>query len=203
MKQFAVMLLVIANASVCRGVDDEEIQALRKQVAELTERVTRLERALNASQNQNSRSEQVDRQRTKARERMAKDKEIYSQTQLREIESLYQVANQKWQTEEGKNSLKELVKKYDKANRTGCAILYLGQMSEGSEKEEYLQKAIADFSDCWYGDGVQVGPFARFILAAHLKDQKQNDQADVLLKDLARLYPDAIDHRGQLLLNPN
>jgi hypothetical protein len=131
---------------------------------------------------------------------MRNDRKIYSQEQLQEIESLYQVANKKWQSEEGKNSLKELISKYEKANRTGCALLYLGQMTTGAQKEEYLKKAIADFSDCRYGDGVEVGSYARFILAAHLRQNGQAEKADELIKEIKQQYPDAIDHRGKPLL---
>ena len=89
--------------------------------------------------------------------------------------------------------------KYDKANRTGCALLYLGQMSDGTKKEDYLNKAIADFSDCWYGDGVQVGAFARFILAQHYRSNKQLEKGEKLLQEMEQMYPDAIDHNGQPL----
>jgi hypothetical protein len=36
-----------------------------------------------------------------------------------------------------RESLKTLVDNYPKANRTGCALLYLGQMTSGNEKEGY------------------------------------------------------------------
>jgi predicted RNase H-like nuclease (RuvC/YqgF family) len=155
MKNWIALLLCVSSlSSISLGADDSEVQALRKQVQELTERVKKLESLVAPLADKTEAEGRIEKQRVKARERMRKDLETYDRTQLREIESLYQVANQRWQTEEGKNSLKDLIKKYDKANRTGCALLYLGQMSEAAEKEEYLQKAIADFSDCWYGDGV-------------------------------------------------
>jgi hypothetical protein len=199
MKKIALLFFVLVTGSVSVGADDQEIQSLRKQVEELTERVTKLERALASSADKTQTELRVEKQRIKARERMAKDREVYSQIQLREIESLYQVANQKWRSEEGKNSLMDLIKKYDKANRTGCALLYLGQMSDGTEKEEYLNKAIADFSDCWYGDGVQVGAYARLVLAQYCRNSKQPEKAEKLLREVERLFPEAIDHKGQVL----
>ena len=198
-KWFALLLCMSSLSSISRGADDSEVQALRKQVQELTERVKKLESLVAPLAGKAESEGRVERQRAKARERMSKDAETYNRTQLREIEALYQVANQKWQTDEGKNSLKDLIKKYDKANRTGCAMLYLGQMSEGAEKEEYLNKAIADFSDCWYGDGVQVGPFARYILAAHYRATDKKEKADELVEQLKTQFPDAIDHSGKLL----
>lgn len=200
MKKWIALLLCMSSlSSISLGADGSEVQALRKQVQELTERVKKLESLVAPLAGKAESEGRVERQRAKARERMSKDAETYNRTQLREIESLYQVANQKWQTEDGKNSLKDLIKKYDKANRTGCAMLYLGQMSEGAEKEEYLNKAIADFSDCWYGDGVQVGPFARYILAVHYRATDKKEKADELVEQLKTQFPDAIDHSGKLL----
>jgi len=91
------------------------------------------------------------------RKKTAEDRKNYSTEQLREIENLYQVANKLWKTPEAKTSLKVLIEKYPKSNRTGCAVQYMGQMSSGEEKEKYLKLAIKDFSDCYYGNGVQVG----------------------------------------------
>ncbi|WP_010583819.1 tol-pal system YbgF family protein [Schlesneria paludicola] len=199
LRTYIVLIFVLALGRVSSAADDQVIEELRKQIAELKERVSQLEK-INAVKTDGDRAQgRVDVQRGKARERMKKDAQVYSQKQLREIESLYQVANQKWQTEEGKNSLKELIQKYDKANRTGCALLYLGQMSKGAEKEEYLNRAIADFSDCWYGDGVQVGPFARWMLALHYRDGEQAEKSKLLMEELKTRYPDAIDHQGKPL----
>lgn len=201
MKWITLLLCVSSASSLSLAADDSEVQALRKQVQELTERVKKLETLVAPLAEKTESEGRIERQRVKARERMSKDAENYSRMQLREIEALYQVANQKWQTEEGKNSLKDLVKKYDKANRTGCALLYLGQMSDGAEKEEYLHKAIADFSDCWYGDGVQVGPFARYVLADHYRASDKKEKADELVEQLKKQFPDAIDHSGKLLVD--
>lgn len=131
---------------------------------------------------------------------MRKDSRIYSKEELREIETLYQVANKKWRSDEGKESLKKLIEKFPKANRTGCALLYLGQMSSGDQQIEYLQRAIKDFSDSCYGNGVQVGAYARFFLIQiYLKQDKKN-KASKLIREIEDKYPDAITHRGHNLL---
>ena len=35
------------------------------------------------------------------------------------------------------------------------------ELSPPAERETFLTRAIADHSDAWYGDGTQVGPFAK------------------------------------------
>ena len=106
-------------------------------------------------------------------------------------------ANKKWRSEEGKESLKELISKYKSANRTGCALLYLGQMTTGNEQFEYLQQAISEFSDCFYGDGTQVGAFARFVLLHRYRRDGETEKAAKLAEEIRTDYPDAIDHRGR------
>ncbi len=173
--------------------------ALEQRVEALEKEVTELKAALAPVMAEAKAKEIAEQQLMKAKERMRKDFEIYSQDELMEIESLYQVANKQWNSQEGKDSLKELVGKYDKANRTGCALLYLAQMSQGEQREEYLKQAIGNFSDCYYGDGVQVGAFARYYLAHHYKEAGENSKAEVLFAELKTQYPDAIDHKGKLL----
>ncbi|MGD7652292.1 MAG: Ig-like domain-containing protein [Verrucomicrobiales bacterium] len=135
-----------------------------------------------------------------ARERGRRDREVYSAEQLREIESLYQVANKNWRTREAVESLEEMIGKYDKANRTGCAVLYLGQMSEGEQRLKYLERAVKDFSDCYYYNGCQVGGYARLHLAGTLMGLGRRDEAEQLLEEIRTDYPRAIDHRGRLLV---
>jgi tetratricopeptide (TPR) repeat protein len=110
------------------------------------------------------------------------------------------VANKQWQSEEAQESLKTLVEKYKKANRTGCAILYLGQMSQGDEQIAYLKQAIKDHSDCFYGDGAQVGALARLFLARAYLNSGNDKKAKPLFEEIRKNYPDAIDHNGNLLV---
>jgi TolA-binding protein len=201
-KNAMLIMLIVLMATTAYAEESARLKALEERVKKLEERLAELEEAVAPVTAKAAIEVRVNGQRMKARERMLKDSTIYSREQLREIESLYQVANRKWQTNEGKDSLKQLIEKYDNANRTGCALLYLGQMSEGKEREGYLRKAIDDFSDCYYGDGVQVGAYARYYLAYHYKDNGQEEKAEQLFKEIASKYPDAIDHKGRLLSGP-
>ena len=133
--------------------------------------------------------------------RCEQDRTTYTQQERNEIESLYQVANKQWNSPEAQASLKKLIDKYPKANRTGCAFLYLGQMASGEEGEKYLRKAIDNFSDCWYGDGVQVGAYARLYLANYYQDHGKNAEASALYNEIRKDYPDSIDHNGHLLVD--
>lgn len=193
---FAVLALtpsVLCSAS--------ELEKLKAQVVALEARLTLLEKSLNpliakAEVEQLRTSQQI-----RARKRMRQDAANYTQDERREIESLYQVANKKWRTQEAQNSLRTLVKKYDKANRTGCAILYLGQMSQGKEKIEHLKRAVEQFGDCFYGDGVQVGAYARFLLGQVYLEGDSPEKAKKLFDELRDNFPGAIDHRGNLLVS--
>lgn len=189
-------IIAILTASACIAHASPELE---NRVAELEKEVAELKAAL-APVMEKEKSEQiVAQQRNKARIRMRKDTKIYSKDELREIESLYQVANKQWRTQEGKDSLEKLISKYDRANRTGCALLYLGQMSNGEEREAYLKQAIADFGDCFYGDGVQVGAYARYYLAHHYKEAGDEIKSAELFEEIGEKYPNAIDHKGNLL----
>ena len=138
-----------------------------------------------------------------ARKRMAEDRDEYSRQELGELEELYQVANKNWKTDRpaAKKAMEELVKKYKKANRTGCAMLYLGQLSYGDERDKYLDQAIEDFSDCFYGNGVQVGGWARFLRMADLKSDGKDKEAAELEKQIRTKYPKSINHSGILLVD--
>jgi len=193
-----VTLICLATNSVLAD-EAAKIAVLENRVQQLEKRLAALETSTAPLLEKVAAEKRVNQQRLKARERMRKDSKIYTKEQRQEIEKLYQVANRKWRTDEGKESLEKLIKNFDKANRTGCALLYLGQMSQGLQRENYLQRAIADFSDCYYGDGVQVGPYARFYLAYHYKEKKKEKRAADLFKEIATKYPDAIDHKGKLL----
>ncbi len=135
----------------------------------------------------------------RARERMMKDQQKYDIAQLKECENLYQVANKNWRSEEAKSTLKVMIEKYPDVNRTGCAALYLTQYERGEEQERMLKDVIERYGDCWYGNGVQVGALARFLLAGVYVQKGDRDAADALLVEIERDYPGAITHRGQLI----
>ena len=64
----------------------------------------------------------------------------------------------------------------------------------------YFKQAIADHSDCFYGDGVQVGAFARFLLGQVYLSTGHADLAKMLFDEIRKDYPDSIDHRGNSLV---
>ena len=166
MKAFITASIFVSMA--CAGLAQTQAD-LKKRIEALEERVSKLEAVLGKEEAKQTKEQIGDGERVKARARMKKDLEVYSSEDLSKIEKLYQVANKEWRSEEAKASLKELISKYDKANRTGCALLYMGQMSKGDEQIDYLTKAIEGFSDCYYLNGVQVGAYARMYLAFRYK----------------------------------
>lgn len=139
--------------------------------------------------------------RAKFDQKMAQDRQKHSQEQLAEAEQLYQVANQKWGTLEASNSLQTMIQKYPDIDRTGCAVLYVAQMSKGEDRARFLQDCIDKYNDCFYGDGVQVGVYARFLLAQDCRSNGERAKSDTLLNEIKSKYPDAVDHSGNLLVD--
>ncbi|MDD5727338.1 MAG: tetratricopeptide repeat protein [Victivallales bacterium] len=192
-----------------------------KKIAELEQRIGKLEKAVAAltakpadadkvktsaqstvSARSFTKSPQtnVSAQVAKARERMRADSKIYSRPQLIEIEKLYQSRGYRNGSKEKTQNLKTLVSKYPRANRTGCAVLYLGQFSStGKEQKNYLKQAIDKYADCFYGDGVQVGAYAKFYLASIYQRQGKKTEAEKLYQEILDKYPNAIDHRAYSL----
>ena len=133
--------------------------------------------------------------------RTAQDSGKYTPAQLNNAEQLYQIANQKWGTPEAKESLQTMVQKFPDLNRTGCAVLYLAQMTQGDERAQYLQECIDKYNDCFYGDGAQVGAYARFLLAKDYKSQGDTLKAKALFNEIKANYAGAIDHNANLLVD--
>ena len=133
--------------------------------------------------------------------RMAQDRKKHTQQELDEAENLYQVANHKFGTPEAKESLQKMIEKYSDLDRTGCAVLYLAQMSQGDERAQHLQECIDQYNDCFYGDGAQVGALARFFLAQDYQSHGDTQKAQALFDEIKTKYPGAIDHSGNLLVN--
>ena len=104
-----------------------------------------------------------------------------------------------WSTEEAAKALALLREKFPTANRTGCAILAMAQASSDAEQIKLLEQAIAEHGSCYYPNGVNVGAYARLYLGLrHYKDGEKEKAA----KQFAQLradFPDAVDHKGQLL----
>ena len=140
------ILCLMFVALPASGLASETAQ-LEERITTLEARIVALEESLAPLIEKAKREQLLESQQRQARVRMRSDADNYSRNELREIEKLYQVANKKWRSAEARQSLQQLVEKYDQANRTGCAILYLGQMSEGEEKVKHLKRAIDQFGD--------------------------------------------------------
>ena len=128
--------------------------------------------------------------------RMSSDVERYGRETAARIEDRYQVANRERSTEASRTALEEVIRDYPDSNRAGCGALYLAQWARGAEREARLTAVIRDHADAIYGDGVQVGAYATFLLARETKSENERAQ---LLDQLQRRWPDAIDHSGQPL----
>ncbi len=195
-----VVLASPAFAQNAGPATDQPSNSVEARLARLEARVAELEHLLGPVMEKLRTDAAVEHNRTAARARMEADLKVYSREDLQQIEQLYQVANKKFGSDEARASLQALLERYDRANRTGCALLYLGQMTEGAEGDAYLKRAIEQHGDCYYGDGVQVGPFARWVLAARERAAGRTDVADQLVEQIRTSWPDAIGHNGRLLL---
>ncbi|MES2439248.1 MAG: tetratricopeptide repeat protein [Verrucomicrobiota bacterium] len=189
----AVLALASAAGISHLGAQDDPA-ALKEKVATLEARVSELESKAGSEKKLERLRED---NKTKARNRASEDSRHYKPEELADIETLYQVANRNWRSDEARASLKKLLDKYDKSNRTGCATLYMGQMSEGRERIEYLTRAVEKFSDCYYLDGCQVGGYGRLVLALTLWQNGEKDKAAKLLAELKTKYRDSTDHKGR------
>jgi len=169
--------------------------------ANLARRVTQLEKVLEPFKAQQGMESRQKALREKFEKRYAQDQAKYTQEQLGDAEKLYQVANQKWGSPEVTNSLQTMIQKYPDIDRTGCAVLYVAQMSKGDERAKYLQDCIEKYNDCFYGDGVQVGVYARFLLAEDYRSNGEGQKAKALFSEIKTKYPDAVDHGGKLLVD--
>lgn len=129
------------------------------------------------------------------------DRDKYSLEEVLEAEKLYQLVSQKPDSPEEKDSVQTLLKKYPDMNRTGCAMLYVAQRAKGDERVKQLQLCLEKFGDCIYGDGVQVGAYARFLLAKEFSAKGDEQKADALCNEIKTSYADAIDHAGNLLVD--
>ncbi|MDF7806474.1 tetratricopeptide repeat protein [Pontiellaceae bacterium B12219] len=191
-KIFLICSLLALSANADESILLQRIVALETRLAELEQKLAPVleeERV----------KEIVKQQKALARERMMLDAEFLSRSDLRNIEKLYQTANADWKSEEAKKSLELLIANYPKANRTGCAVLYLGQMTKGAEQLKYLNSAIENYGDCYYGNGVNVGAYARLYLAMRYNKEGKTEAAEKLFEQIRTSYPDAVDHKGQLL----
>jgi hypothetical protein len=192
--------MVASSSSFARGNADEVAQ-LKQRVMQLEKQVQEISQLLEPLKAQQAADNRRKAFRAKFDKKMAQDREKYTAEQLRDAENLYQVANQKWGSPEASESLQAMIKKYPDINRTGCATLYVAQRSQGDERTRYLQDCVEKYNDCFYGDGVQVGVYARFLLAEDYRNKGEEKKAEALYNEIKVKYPEAVDHSGKLLVD--
>ena len=212
----AVVLAVAASAILSRApqaagaaaAEEVTMAALLERLAALEKRVTALEQrpapaAAGQQQPPPQASPELAANRAKAQARMRADRQTYKQEELGEVEALYQPSNDRSQRGSPmvKASLEKLIAQYPKSNRAGCAVLYLAQWAQGAEREKLLTQAFEKHDDAYYGDGCQVGPYARFQLAQWYDEQKQPEKAKALRDELRKKYANATDHAGVTLVS--
>lgn len=196
-----VLCLLILTLCTCMTLAEDTIltPTPQQRIAQLETRVAQLEYLIKPLLVEHEIKLRIGQNRQAARNRIRLDIQTYTKDQLKELETSYQAANKNLRGEGAKDILVKVVTDYPKANRAGCALVYLGQITSGEEQIGYLKKAIESYSDCYYGNGVQVGAYARLLLAVrHVNDDK-NDKATKLLNELTKDYPRSLDHKGQPL----
>jgi DNA repair exonuclease SbcCD ATPase subunit len=198
---FGLVLAMALVSAGCVVTGNQEVEQLKAKNAALEERISEMEKILQPLQTQ---AEQQARQRA-YRERFDRRRELdlkkYTREQLTEAENMYAAAESKWNSPEYSESVKQMVQKFPDANRAGCLLLEFAQNTTGPDSEKYFKDCIEKFNDCYYGDGVQVGAYARFWLADYYSKTKEIEKAEALYKEIKDNYSDAIDHNGQFLIN--
>ncbi|MCP3967853.1 MAG: tetratricopeptide repeat protein [Lentisphaerae bacterium] len=196
MKLFTIAILTAAAFSSFAQTD------LEKRVAKLEQELASLKQKVQSLLKQQQKFNSVNQLRAAARKRMQTDLKYYSIEELKKIEQTYQRASKKWGALDCIRKFSEIVKKYPKSNRAGCAALYIGQMSKSkADKEKYFKMAIDKFGDCYYGDGVQVASYARFQLGYFYLKSGKKSEAKKLFDQIKEKYPDSIDHKGRKLVD--
>jgi tetratricopeptide (TPR) repeat protein len=194
------MALVSVGCDVTSNKNDRQIQALEAKVAELEHRLDQMQGApQQPTPEQQQGRERMQSNRGKFEQRYALDVRTHTEVKVVEAEHDYEAAIRNFGSPESIEAHKKFIKKYPGFNRTGCALSELAGCVAGAECEPYYKECIQKYDDCYWGDGVQVGPFARFGLAQYYKNTGQADKAEALYTEIKENYPDALDHSGQLL----
>jgi hypothetical protein len=196
-----LMAALAASSPVCAQTNADDVAQLKQRVAQLEKQVQEMAQLLEPLKAQQAMELRRNALHQKFEQKAARDREKYTAEQLGEAEGLYQVANQKWGSPEAAKSLQTMIEKFPDVNRTGCAVLYLAQNSQGDERARRLQDCMEKYSDCFYGDGVQVGAYARFLLAQDFRSKLELKKADALDEEVKAKFPDAVDHSGHLLVD--
>ena len=194
-----LILGLAASSPLWAQTKSDEVAQLKERVTQLEKQVREISQLVEPLKAQQATDNRRKALRENFNKKMQQDQAKYTPEQLRDAEGLYQVANQKWGTPEATESLKKMIEKYPDINRTGCAVLYIAQKTEGADRAKYLQDCIDKYGDCFYGDGAQVGVLARCYIAYDYKKAGDTKKADALFKEIMTNYPDAVDHSGKLL----
>jgi hypothetical protein len=168
---------------------------------------TRDQRFDAASHPQDDREAILTALRRRAKVRIDADASAFSVAELADIEARYASAFRP-EVLDGRTFLREpeaepilvdLVRRYPRANRAGCALLLLAQVSAGPRREHHLRQAIDFEGDAWFENGVQVAALARAMLAIHLAGLERFDEAEEVAAELVRRFPGAVDQTGASL----
>jgi hypothetical protein len=196
-----LMLAMAAGSPLFAQTNADQVAQLEQRVAQLEKQVQEISKVLEPVRAQQAVDNRRRALREKFEQRRAQDRDKYTPEQLREAEELTGVADQKWGSPEGIEGLKTIIKKYPDSNRAGCSTLYLAQLSQGEERAKYFQDCIGKYNDCFYGDGVQVGAFARLLLAQDCRNNGDGKKAEALENEIKTQYADAVGHNGNLLVD--
>ena len=135
-----------------------------------------------------------------ARKRMYADMRKYSKKENEEIESLYQSMYKLKDPEKSRN-LRKLIAKYPRANRSGCAALYLAYYMKGDAQRIALLKVIRRYGGCYYGDGANVAACAKLFLARYYLKNHNLEELKSLFNDLIKNHPAAIHHNRKNIVS--
>ena len=197
-----MMSVMAASSTVLAQTNSDEVVQLKQRVVQLEKQVQEISQFLEPLRGQSaiiaSRRKALSE---KVSKRIAEDREKYPSDQVINAEKLYSLVSQKGGTPEASESFQTMIEKYPEMNRTGCATLYVAQRSQGDQRVKYLLDCIEKYDDCMYGDSVQVGAYARFLLAREYSSKGEDKKAEQLYTEIKTKYSNAIDHGGNLLVD--
>jgi hypothetical protein len=75
----------------------------------------------------------------------------------------------------------------------------LAYYQKGNKQETSLLKVISKYSDCYYGDGVNVGACAKYFLARYYLSRNKMEKVQSILNDLRKNHRTAISHNQKNL----
>ena len=198
------MVGIAATSPLLAQTNADDPTQLRQKVRQLEQQIKELEQELKPLRAQQARESRQRALRERFENRVAQDKQKYTEEQLVEAENLYASIGRKWNSPQATEIYQTMLRKYPDVNRMGCAALDLGDWAKApsaDERQEYLKDCIEKYGDCFYGDGVQVGAYARFVMAQDYRSKGEEQKAEALFDEIRTKYASAIDHHGDLLVD--